>query len=634
MNQSISRKIFAIVATPIAALALMFFTGFGLIYTLSGLQNDGYSHATEAFEAGVLADSGSRLYRIIADSIINHDLEETQKLWNEEYARVLAQVNKAATWADSEEKAQSVEAGRAAVEELGAIYGEKLLPALRNSGEVTDEIRATDGQADVIISKIEDAFSSLTAEAFAQAELKDEQFDAYATYFLWALAAIGLVAAAGSGLFGRKIGREMLTALNQLAETVGLLAKEEYSITVSQTDRGDEIGAIARNVEVLRGGLLEGAQLRAEEGRRTEAERRRVAEQAEAAKALEYASASLAAGLKRLASGDLSFQLTDAFAPDFEPLRHDFNQSVQQLGEALAAISSSIAAMEGGTQEIASGAQDLSKRTEQQAASLEETAAALDQITANVTSSTQRTEDARNVATQANHSAVKSTEVVAHAEDAMKKIEESSQQISNIIGVIDEIAFQTNLLALNAGVEAARAGDAGKGFAVVAQEVRELAQRSAQAAREIKELIENSSSEVENGVRLVRGTGEALKTIGDFITQINTHMDSIATSAREQSVGLAEVNTAVNSMDQTTQQNAAMVEQSNAASNSLAQEAGSLRELVSRFQLGNLASSQSAALRQTARVMTAATKAPATARRSAPAVSGNTALAAKDWSEF
>jgi methyl-accepting chemotaxis protein len=167
----------------------------------------------------------------------------------------------------------------------------------------------------------------------------------------------------------------------------------------------------------------------------------------------------------------------------------------------------------------------------------------------------------------------------------MQRIEQSSSQISNIIGVIDEIAFQTNLLALNAGVEAARAGDAGKGFAVVAQEVRELAQRSAKAAKEIKDLIRNSTTEVESGVKLVRETGEALKTIERYVVTINQHMDAIATSSREQSLGLAEVNTAVNQMDQVTQRNAAMVEETNAASATLAGESRKLHELISQFKL-------------------------------------------------
>jgi len=174
--------------------------------------------------------------------------------------------------------------------------------------------------------------------------------------------------------------------------------------------------------------------------------------------------------------------------------------------------------------------------------------------------------------------------------EAMNKIEKSSEQIAGIIGVIDEIAFQTNLLALNAGVEAARAGEAGKGFAVVAQEVRELAQRSASAAREIKALIRQSGVDVETGVKLVSDTGEALKAIEGHVKGINTNMDAIATSVKEQSTGLLQVNTAVNQMDQVTQQNAAMVEETNAASANLATEANRLRNLVDRFNLAPAAS--------------------------------------------
>jgi methyl-accepting chemotaxis protein len=217
----------------------------------------------------------------------------------------------------------------------------------------------------------------------------------------------------------------------------------------------------------------------------------------------------------------------------------------------------------------------------------------------------------------------------------MQRIENSSQQISNIIGVIDEIAFQTNLLALNAGVEAARAGEAGKGFAVVAQEVRELAQRSAQAAKEIKGLIRNSSTEVEGGVKLVRETGIALKTISDQIAGINQHMEAIATSAREQSTGLAEVNTAVNSMDQTTQQNAAMVEQSTAASATLASEAAKLRDLVSQFRLHS-ATAPVAALRHVAKAMAEPAHPPVAVKpaptRSKIAAAGG--AAPDSWEEF
>jgi methyl-accepting chemotaxis protein len=303
---------------------------------------------------------------------------------------------------------------------------------------------------------------------------------------------------------------------------------------------------------------------------------------------------SLGDALKRLCSGDFGFQLTEPFSAEFEFLRHDLNRSVSQLCDTFREISASVELISQGTREITQGVGDLSRRTESQAANLEETAAALEEITANVGSSAQRAQEARTVAGSAKASAEKSGDVVAHAVDAMSRIEDSSSKISNIIGVIDEIAFQTNLLALNAGVEAARAGEAGRGFAVVAQEVRELAQRSAKAAKEIKDLIQNSATEVASGVKLVSDTGGALKSISQLIVEINDHVVAISTAAREQSSGLVEVNSAVNGMDQMTQQNAAMVEESSAAASTLSTETDKLRGMIGQFNLGNQQSGASA----------------------------------------
>ncbi|KAA3514176.1 HAMP domain-containing methyl-accepting chemotaxis protein [Agrobacterium rosae] len=399
--------------------------------------------------------------------------------------------------------------------------------------------------------------------------------------------AAALAIGAAAALFGNfHLARPLVRMTNVMRR----LSDGDSDIVIPARGRKDEIGAMAEAVEIFRLAAIENKRLEAQaETDRTRAEVERLAAQqkaeADADERLRAATSGLADGLKRLASGDLAFQINDVFAPDFETLRHDFNRSLKQLGATLSEISHSIDTMNDGTREIAHGSVDLSKRTEQQAATLEETAAALDEITVNVASSTKRVHEARGAATEANRAAKLSGDVVATAVDAMQRIEQSSRQISNIIVVIDEIAFQTNLLALNAGVEAARAGEAGKGFAVVAQEVRELAQRSAKAAKEIKELISKSSVEVENGVKLVQQTGEALKTIESHVTVMNEHMGAIATSAQEQATGLAELNTAVNQMDQTTQQNAAMVEETTSATSALASESDKLRTLLQKFQL-------------------------------------------------
>jgi methyl-accepting chemotaxis protein len=298
------------------------------------------------------------------------------------------------------------------------------------------------------------------------------------------------------------------------------------------------------------------------------------------------ATEEIANGLDQLARNNLAYRVTKPVDPAFEKIRTDFNQAIGMLDQTMSAVLEATGAVGGGADEIAAASDDLSRRTEQQAASLEETAAALDEITATVKRSAEGARQASTAASTARADAQQSGDVVRDAVAAMGEIEASSNQITQIIGVIDEIAFQTNLLALNAGVEAARAGDAGKGFAVVASEVRALAQRSAEAAKEIKTLIATSSSQVDRGVKLVDQTGTALVGIVAKVAEIDGLISEIALSSQEQATGLAEVNTAVNQMDQVTQQNAAMVEQATAASASLKAEARELAQLVARFQTG------------------------------------------------
>jgi methyl-accepting chemotaxis protein len=289
--------------------------------------------------------------------------------------------------------------------------------------------------------------------------------------------------------------------------------------------------------------------------------------------------------LAAMAAGDLSYRIAETFPGEYAQLRDNFNRAIAALDQAVGVIGGNAGSMQSGADEISSAAEDLSRRTERQAASLEETAAALDQITATVRRTAENAQAADAVVGQTRGQAETGGAVVQRAVEAMGEIERSSDQIGQIIGVIDEIAFQTNLLALNAGVEAARAGEAGRGFAVVASEVRALAQRSAESAKEIKTLISASGAQVKDGVVLVRQSGEALTGIAARINEITSLMGEIRASTQEQAIGLAEVNTAVNDMDQVTQQNAAMVEQSTAASLSLSREAADLSQLVGRFQV-------------------------------------------------
>ena len=291
-------------------------------------------------------------------------------------------------------------------------------------------------------------------------------------------------------------------------------------------------------------------------------------------------------GLDHLAKGDLTFRVTADLTGKFAKLKTDFNAAMDRLQETVRDVHSTTGLITSGATEISQAADDLSRRTEQQAASLEETAAALEEITATVKKTAANAREASHSVTTAKQVAETGGTVVETAVNAMDAISQSSKKITDIIGVIDEIAFQTNLLALNAGVEAARAGDAGKGFAVVASEVRALAQRSSEAAKQIKTLIKTSSDQVGEGVKFVGESGQALKRIVEQVIQINALVTEMAQAAEQQSTGIEQVNAAVTQMDQVTQQNAAMVEESTAASRNLAQEANRLADLMGFFAVG------------------------------------------------
>ena len=469
----------------------------------------------------------------------------------------------------------------------------------------------------------------------------------------------------GAALFGAKA---VAKPIGRITENMSVLASGNLGAEIPFTGRSDEIGDMARAVAVFKQNGLRVRELNAHEAalhaksvdlqssigvvvlaavggdftRRIakdygDADLNRFATQVnELVASVDRSVAETRRVVAALAEGDLTETMRGEFQGAFGELRDNVNATMANLRSVLGEVRAAVDTINSGSSEIRSASDDLSKRTEQQAASLEETSSALEEITVAVKNSTERATEASHMVDEARRSTERSSAVVKDAVSAMRRIEQASGEIGQIINVIDEIAFQTNLLALNAGVEAARAGEAGKGFAVVAQEVRELAQRSANAAKDIKTLIGRSSAEVDAGVTLVTATGEALGLIQGHVIKINEHVHSIATAAKEQSTGLSEVSMAVNEMDQVTQQNAAMVEESTAATNRLADEASNLSRLIARFNLGTggPAASAYSAPRATRDSGPAASPARKLVGKVAAAFHGNAALAHDNWEEF
>src|SRR5271165_2233988 len=384
---------------------------------------------------------------------------------------------------------------------------------------------------------------------------------------IWA-SATALMLLIAIGGFGGVVMFRLSNRLNALSAAMTVLASGDNDVALPVVAGADEVGDMTRAVQVFKLNAVERARLEAEAlANRSQTERERERAAAERAKAAEEQAEvvrRLGVGLRNLADGDLMVRLSEGFTPTYAQIRDDFNDAIDRLRTTVLSVVESADAMRTGAQEISTASDDLARRTEQQAASLEETTATLGEVTTTVKQSAEGTSHARQVVTAADNDAKQSAVVVREAVDAMSAIAKSSQEISQIIGVIDEIAFQTNLLALNAGVEAARAGEAGRGFAVVASEVRALAQRSAEAAKEIKALISASTTQVDHGVALVAETGKSLGRIVQRITAVNSVVGEIAAGAKEQSVGLKEISVAVSQMDSVTQRNAAMVEETTA----------------------------------------------------------------------
>ncbi|MGB3335894.1 MAG: methyl-accepting chemotaxis protein [Devosia sp.] len=480
---------------------------------------------------------------------------------------------------------------------------------------------------------------------------------------------VGVVTLVVLGAIGYVLSRLMMASVPRLAKTMKAVAEGDYETEVPFTGRGNEVGEMARAVEIFRENGLKVSQMTEEE--RAASQRRRI-ERTDMMVALQAAfgevvDAAIAGDFSKrvhaqfpdpelnalagsvnnlvetvdrgigetgevlaaLADTNLTKRMAGDYQGSFAKLKADTNAVGDKLTEVVTQLRATSRALKTATGEILSGANDLSERTTKQAATIEETSAAMEQLASTVADNARMAEDANGKAQLVSRSAAESGVTMTEANQAMERITSSSAKISNIIGMIDDIAFQTNLLALNASVEAARAGDAGKGFAVVAVEVRRLAQSAASASSDVKALIEQSASEVRGGSKLVSNASEQLTAMLNAVEENTSLMQSISKASREQAAAIDEVSVAVRTLDEMTQHNAALVEETNAAIEQTEAQATELDRVVDIFTIEEVAEARSGRAAVPARGPVEKVRSAARAYLT----QGNAAIA-KDWSEF
>lgn len=438
----------------------------------------------------------------------------------------------------------------------------RFLPALA-AGDLETMTRVHHDELASAYQKQHDAVERLVEHSTAYRTSLMDHANRLVMVLIVAFAGIALAVFAIVLQAARMIRQRVVAPLVETADTMQRMAEGDYRVEATGAERNDEIGVMARAIAVFRENGMARAKAQEEQ---------------------QAVVAALSAGLDCMARQNLEHRIEQRFPGDYEELRTNYNIAVDALASAMRTVRVGAASVMSSIAEIRDASDDLARRNEQQASSLAQTASAMHRVTGSVRETASGAKDVNVAINSAHGEASIGGEVVQQAITAMAAIEASAQEISKIISVIDGIAFQTNLLALNAGVEAARAGESGKGFAVVATEVRALAQRSAEAAQNIKTLIENSTSQVEEGVRLVGETGTRLTGIVEQIAAVDALVAQIAQSAARQAESLEQVNVEVAAMDRMTQANAAMVEQSSAATRSLSSEAERLTDLVATFR--------------------------------------------------
>ncbi|WP_295218401.1 methyl-accepting chemotaxis protein [uncultured Brevundimonas sp.] len=527
------------------------------------------------------------------------------------------------------EKQALLEKSRLATLAWRADWGDRMIAEVRAGKREQAQQEVRDAGKKVLVS---DAVLPLRDLREAEAAVTEKNLERQQAAIVTAIIALivgGIALITIAMVLSAMLSRMIARPITVLTEAMGQLAKGDNDIVVDAS-HADELGDMARAVLVFRDTAL--AKAEAERAKaaadlaKDAAEREKIVADA----AQRHVVEELDTALEALAAGDLTHTIRTPFAPEYERLRTAFNVAVQGLEESLASVAGSAQSVRLGATQICSASETLSLRTEQQASSLQQTTTATNHVTDMVGDTARSAANARNAITLANGDAADGRVIVEEAIVAMDAIKAGSQEIGEIINMIDAIALQTNLLALNAGVEAARAGDAGRGFAVVAGEVRELAKRTVDAAKDIKQLISKSSDEVRLGVDRVGETSEMLARVVSKIGDANTLIVDIAQGAQVQSENLKQVNSAVGSMDRMTQQNAAMAEEATAAARILATEADELATLVSRFRLNATTSAAPAPRRDTA----SAPRSTPKVIRTVGALALSSEAAEDDWNEF
>ncbi|GEO00227.1 methyl-accepting chemotaxis protein [Novosphingobium sediminis] len=533
------------------------------------IRADGPMTQDSALQAEILADvlppPAFVVEPYLDASLIVHDPDRAGSFLNELRDQRAEFLERRAYWKTApvpDQLRQPLNDTIAAADRFWQVMDSRFLPAVKSGNRVAMDEAFTMEIAPIYRVQREQVRSivALSRSYRADTERRNARLTGLALASLASLALSMLALILWSARAAQKL---VVSPLVETAVTMQRMADGDTSVAIDGLERPDEIGQVARAMQVFRD---------AEEGRRKAS-----AEQAAVVGALSE-------GLSRLAAKDLEHQLSEPFPPAYERLRENYNAAVASLAAALRIVRIGTASVQGSIAEIGAASQDLALRNEAQAARIAETARAMDAVTGIVHETAAGAQAVSSTITQADREAGEGGDVVRRAIEAMAAIERSAQEIGQIISVIDGIAFQTNLLALNAGVEAARAGEAGKGFAVVATEVRALAQRSADAAQSIKALITTSGEQVGAGVELVRESGTRLEAIVRRINEISSLTGSIAGSATRQAANLTQINSVMSEMDRMTQQNAAMVEESSAATRSLAAEAVRLTDLVATFR--------------------------------------------------